>query len=69
MDRILTLLKPFIKKHFADMLHLHPAPIDSIYKFIDKKLLPKELGGDGDTCEQLRSMVELAFQFILMVLF
>lgn len=60
MDRILVLLKPFIKKNFADMLHLHPAPIDSLYEFIDKKQLPKELGGDGDTCEQLRSMKRLS---------
>lgn len=42
------------------MLHLHPAPIDSLYEFIDKKQLPKELGGDGDTCEQLRSMKRLS---------
>ncbi|GBP86316.1 Alpha-tocopherol transfer protein-like [Eumeta japonica] len=45
MDRLMMLLKPFIKKELLDIVHIHQIKSDTIEKFIPKEALPKESGG------------------------
>lgn len=55
MDRILALIKPFLKKSFNEMLHVHTSPNESVYQYIPKEMFPKENGGNADTFEKCRS--------------
>lgn len=40
MDKIMAMIKPFMKKELMEMLHLHTESIDSLYKFIPQNMLP-----------------------------
>lgn len=59
MDKILILIKPFMKKEFHNFLHLHPAPIDSVYKYLPKENFPKEAGGEWDSFEKIQGLFDL----------
>lgn len=58
MDKILAIMKPFMKKELMDVLYLHTEGMDSFYKFVEKKNLPKELGGDGPKKQELHKRME-----------
>lgn len=44
MDKILVLIKPFMKKELLEVLHTHPT-METIYKMIPKELFPKDFPG------------------------
>ncbi|XP_045770429.1 clavesin-1-like [Maniola jurtina] len=46
MDKLMMLLKPFMKKSLLDMIHIHETGSQELYKYIPKKAFPKDLGGD-----------------------
>jgi len=50
MDKIMSLIKPFIKKELLNMLHIHQSNSDSIFKLIPKDCLPAEIGGTLGNC-------------------
>jgi hypothetical protein len=45
MDKLMMLLKPFLKKELLEMLHIHQVNSDTLEEYISKKALPKEEGG------------------------
>lgn len=46
MDKLMMMLKPFMKKALMDMLHIHQVGANTLDQFIDRKALPKEAGGE-----------------------
>lgn len=46
MDKLMMLLKPFMKKALLDMIHIHETGSQELYQYIPKKAFPKDLGGD-----------------------
>lgn len=54
MEKILALMKPFMKKELMDILQVHN-DLNSIYKLIPQSIWPIELGGAGGSEEELRS--------------
>ncbi|CAH2094178.1 unnamed protein product [Euphydryas editha] len=46
MDKVMMLLKPFMKKSLLDIINIHESGSESVYKFIPKASLPKESGGE-----------------------
>ncbi|XP_047358969.1 alpha-tocopherol transfer protein-like isoform X2 [Vespa velutina] len=53
MDKILSILKPFMNSEILEMLHLHTGEISEIYKYIPPMCLPKDYGGELDCIEVL----------------
>ncbi|XP_050672065.1 clavesin-2-like [Leptidea sinapis] len=45
MDKLMMLLKPFLKKFLLDMIHIHQRDSDTFYQFVNKSALLKEDGG------------------------
>ncbi|GBP86315.1 Alpha-tocopherol transfer protein-like [Eumeta japonica] len=45
MDKLLMILKPFMKKQLMDMLHIHQPDSKAVDEVIPKAALPKEYGG------------------------
>ncbi|XP_056648874.1 alpha-tocopherol transfer protein-like isoform X1 [Diorhabda sublineata] len=54
MDKILALIKPFMKKELIDSLYLH-TNTESIFKQIPKDVFPQEYGG---SCESIKILQE-----------
>ncbi|KAK9892505.1 hypothetical protein WA026_020494 [Henosepilachna vigintioctopunctata] len=67
IDKLMTLLKPLLKKELLDMIHIH-SNLDSFHKVLPKEYLPKDYGGNGSEAvttlaEQMRSLVENNSEF------
>ncbi|KAL7303038.1 hypothetical protein TKK_0004257 [Trichogramma kaykai] len=53
IDRVLALVKPFMKKELMDILHLHTGSVSEVYRYIPPECLPKDFGGELDDIETL----------------
>nr|CAD7569530.1 unnamed protein product [Timema californicum] len=53
-EKILAMCKPFMKKELLAKLQVHSGDMESFYKMVPKKILPKDYGGDGETMEELQ---------------
>ncbi|CAH2087456.1 unnamed protein product [Euphydryas editha] len=45
IDKIYSVIKPFVKKEIIEMIHFHPPKSDTLHKYINKEDLPLEYGG------------------------
>lgn len=54
VDKVMLLLKPFIKKELHSMLHIHQVGADTIYKFVPKESFPRENGGAFKSYDEIR---------------
>ncbi len=53
MDKILALMRPFMKKELIDVLELHPT-VESFSKNVFREQLPNEYGGKAGTFNELQ---------------
>ncbi|XP_015520369.1 alpha-tocopherol transfer protein-like [Neodiprion pinetum] len=53
MDKVLSLIRPFMKRELFDMLHLYTGDVSEVYDHIPQKCLPKDFGGDLAMVEDL----------------
>ncbi|KAG8039898.1 hypothetical protein G9C98_000627 [Cotesia typhae] len=53
MDKILALIRPFMKRELFDNLHLYTGDVKEIYQHIPPECLPKDFGGQLDSLETL----------------
>lgn len=52
VDTIINFVRPFLKEKIRQRIHFH-SNLDSLYKFVPQKMLPKEYGGEAGTMEEL----------------
>ncbi|XP_055601862.1 alpha-tocopherol transfer protein [Uranotaenia lowii] len=45
LDRVMYIVRPFMKKRVSEMLHFHLPNSESIYEHVPKDILPDEYGG------------------------
>ncbi|XP_067634964.1 clavesin-2-like isoform X2 [Eurosta solidaginis] len=57
LDKIVTVLKPFISREVFKLIHFHTAGLDSLYKYVSRSILPEEYGGTGGTLDKLRAQL------------
>lgn len=57
MDKIMALIKPFMKKELMQMLYIYSqsGDLQNFYEFVPKVCLPSDLGGTADSCAILAS--------------
>ncbi|XP_066144160.1 alpha-tocopherol transfer protein-like isoform X2 [Euwallacea fornicatus] len=58
LDKLLSLMKPFMKKELIDMLYIHTNSMDSLYKYIPKECLPWDYGGQDEPCNILHEQIK-----------
>lgn len=59
MDKVLALMKPFMKKELMDAMHLHSTMDTFLDKHVPKALMPNEYGGSAGTIKEIQ---EKAYQ-------
>jgi len=52
VDTIINFVRPFLKEKIRQRIHFH-SNLESLYKFVPQKMLPKEYGGDAGTSAEL----------------
>ncbi|XP_012272857.1 alpha-tocopherol transfer protein isoform X2 [Orussus abietinus] len=53
MEKVLALIRPFMKMELLEMLHLHTEDVSEIHQYIPKECLPEDFGGTLDSTEVL----------------
>lgn len=56
MDKMLSMIKPFMKESMLNSLKVHPSGSDTLDKFIRRDALPREAAGGSKDCVTLRGM-------------
>lgn len=46
MDKLMMLLRPFMKKELMDMITIHETGSKKIFNYVPLKAFPKEFGGE-----------------------
>lgn len=54
MDKVIALMKPFMKKEFMDIMHFHATMDTFVDKFVPKSALPNEYGGSAGKVDQIK---------------
>ncbi|KAI4454618.1 alpha-tocopherol transfer protein-related [Holotrichia oblita] len=54
VDKLLSMIKPFLKKEMASLIHVH-TKMDTLYEYVPKEALPNELGGQAGTYKELHA--------------
>lgn len=62
VDTIVNFVRPFLKEKIRQRIHFH-SNLESLYKFVPQKMLPKEYGGDAGTVTELTGMYAIIDYF------
>lgn len=52
-DKVLTLIKPFVKSELLQMISMHGEDLSTMYKTVPQHLLPTDYGGKAPPCKEL----------------
>lgn len=58
MDRLMMLLRPFMKKELMEMLKIHQVGATTLEETIPIDALPKEAGGKSNSFQEIKSKTE-----------
>lgn len=53
MDKLLAMMRPFMKKELMDMIHVHTTMDTFMDKFVPKAVMPNEYGGAAGTVKDI----------------
>lgn len=63
MDKILALMRPFMKKAILDIMHFHSNPDTFVDKYVPIEMMPNEYGGSAGTIEEIQGLLRTEFCF------
>ncbi|KAH8261761.1 hypothetical protein KR038_007975, partial [Drosophila bunnanda] len=58
LDRIVSVVKPFISDEVFKLIRFHTVSMDSLYEFVPRKMLPEEYGGGAGSLATLRAQTQ-----------
>lgn len=53
MDKVLAMMRPFMKKELLDCMHLHSSMDTFVDKCVSKAMLPEEYGGTAGKIDEI----------------
>ncbi|XP_025829893.1 alpha-tocopherol transfer protein-like isoform X2 [Agrilus planipennis] len=57
VDKMMLLIKPFLKNETGRMMHFHSSDLSTLYEYVPKDLLPEEYGGESGKLSDLKSQL------------
>lgn len=69
INRIMALIKPFLKPEVAARFQFHTPGSDTLFKFIPREMLPEEYGGDAGPISEMKKFWSKKFADRRCVLF
>ncbi|KAH9631852.1 hypothetical protein HF086_000930 [Spodoptera exigua] len=57
IDKLFSMMKPFLKQEVTNMVHFHVPKSDTLYKYLNKEDLPSDYGGSRPSMEELNKRV------------
>lgn len=63
MDKLMMLLRPFLKKELLEIIYIHNVGSDTIHEYVPKEAFPKEDGGEYKTRDAIRGELNLVMKF------
>ncbi|GLG95805.1 Retinol-binding protein pinta, partial [Gryllus bimaculatus] len=45
MDKMMAMMKPFMKKELFEVMHVHTEGVEDLFKFVPQEILPMDYGG------------------------
>ncbi|KAH8386560.1 hypothetical protein KR093_001205 [Drosophila rubida] len=58
LDRIVSVVKPFISEEVFKLIRFHTSSIDTLYEFVPRDMLPEEYGGSAGPLATLRAQTQ-----------
>lgn len=58
IDRIMSFIRPLMRKEVQNALKFHLPAADTLFEFIPKEMVPKEYGGDGPSVDFLKERID-----------
>lgn len=58
LDRIVSVVKPFISDEVFKLIRFHTVSMDSLYEFVPRQMLPEEYGGGAGSLADLRTQTQ-----------
>uniref|UniRef100_A0A1A9VSE1 CRAL-TRIO domain-containing protein n=1 Tax=Glossina austeni TaxID=7395 RepID=A0A1A9VSE1_GLOAU len=55
LDRLISVVRPFISKEVFKLIYFHTASIDTLYEHVPRELLPDEYGGSAGKLSDLKA--------------
>ncbi|XP_034489962.1 alpha-tocopherol transfer protein-like [Drosophila innubila] len=55
LDRMMAMMKPFIREEVYQMINYHTEGMDSLYKVVPRDMLPVEYGGKAGTIAEIKT--------------
>ncbi|XP_046385665.1 alpha-tocopherol transfer protein-like [Ischnura elegans] len=62
VDKLMGVVRPFMKAEMAKMLHFHTPGSTTLYKYIPKEILPADYGGNVETVAAIKEKVKASFE-------
>lgn len=54
LDRIISLIKPFMRSEVFQMLNFHTPESETLWEFVPKDIFPNEYGGNAGSIDSLK---------------
>ncbi|XP_069680003.1 alpha-tocopherol transfer protein-like isoform X2 [Periplaneta americana] len=61
IDKILAIVKPFMKDSLMSILHFH-GPVEELEKYFPLEILPEDYGGKSESCETIHAKQQALVQ-------
>ncbi|KAG8223024.1 hypothetical protein J437_LFUL001346 [Ladona fulva] len=58
VDKLLNILKPFMKNEMLNMIHFHAPGSTTLYKYVPKEILPVDYGGKIESVASLKGKLK-----------
>lgn len=65
MDKVLALMRPFMKKELLDVMHLHSTMDTFLEKYVPNAMMPNEYGGSAGTVKEIQGEIKLQMKNVL----